>query len=332
MRRCILWLLVLLAFIVVGGRRSLADEGSETSRFVVAGYLPEYRLTDVPANRSLSRGTLSNGTPAHGESAHGTLAVTDLIFFGLRVPKDGQSIGGSLDTTQLQRLQSLPRRKDARLLVCVGGWNRSDGFAEVAKDKASRQKFVSELFQFCDTHGFTGVDYDWEHPQGTAEIEAYANLIVQTRERFHRRGWIVTVAQAPWQDLGTDVYGAVDRVHLMAYDHDFPQATFDKALADVDRLIGWECPAEKITLGIPFYGRNADRVARTYAELIQSSETVAEDDLRDGFALNDRETVIRKVRLAKRRGLAGVMVWELGQDANDPGQSLMSAIVEEAAK
>ena len=274
--------------------------------FVVAGYLPQYRIAEVTSDR--------------------LNAVTDLIFFGLHVPTPMEAMDLSIDDEVLRKLQSFRNDHDCRILVCVGGWDRSKGFVDIVGNDASRKRFIRLLTTFCKDHGFDGVDFDWEHPRGKVQIDAYACLIQETKAAFADRGWLVTVAQAGWQDLGPNVYRSVDRVHLMAYDHDFPQATLEKAESDVDRLIGWGCPPEKLALGIPFYGRNSGRQARTYADLTAETEGEIVGDLRDGFAMNGPATVRRKVRFAKRRGLAGVMVWELAQDAEERERSLMSVI------
>ena len=89
----------------------------------------------------------------------------------------------------------------------------------------------------------------------------------------------MTVAQASWQDLGKDVYQQADRIPLMAYDHAFPKTTYDKAAGDVERLISFGCPPQKIALGVPLYGRNRNGSARTYSELVASSSTTNSSDL-----------------------------------------------------
>lgn len=197
----------------------------------------------------------------------------------------------------------------------------------MAVDSAARRRFIEGMHAFCRANGFDGVDYDWEHPSGSEELALYAALIAETKEVFGA-DMLVTVAQAGWQDIGEKAYQSVDRIHLMAYDHAFPQATLAKATADVGALIAWGCPPEKIALGMPFYGRDRDRQAKTYAELIAAGEEVVADQI-DGFAFNGKETLTAKVQLVKQRGLAGVMVWEVGQDATDPGLSLWGHLVQQ---
>ena len=265
---------------------------------VVVGYLPEYRIAGFAGELE---------------------GVTDLVLFSLTVNADGTITEGPLAATHQSGLTRLRRAYRGRVLLTVGGWERSAGFTKVTATAAARKAFINRMVEICRSHRLSGIDFDWEHPEGKKEIAKYAMLIRETKKALAPRRGLVTVAQAGWQDLGKDVYTAVDRVHLMAYDHPYPQATFEKAKADVDRLIGFGCPREKIALGLPFYGRNKAGAAKAYTDL-------KNDD--SGYAYNSAVTIRRKVGHARRQGLAGVMVWELGQDAM--GEDSLLAVIRRA--
>ena len=276
------------------------------ARFAVIGYLPEYRIANV--------------TPEQLEP------ITDLVYFGLTPPADGRLPNSPVKPSVLQKLHQIKRVAKCRLLLTIGGWNRSEGFAALAKNNTARQRFIAALLAYCRDNGFDGVDYDWEHPENADELAAFGRLLVETKTAFQDTQLLVTVAQAEWQNLGKQAYGVVDRVHLMSYDHEFPQATVAKSKAGIDRLINWGCPAEKLALGAPFYGRNREGEARTYRELVAEHGPDANVDIVDGFAFNGRSTMAAKVRLAINRRLAGIMIWELGQDASRKEASLLATI------
>ena len=271
--------LLLAAAVLAGG-----------GEFAVVGYLPEYRL-DVVRGADLR-------------------PCTDLVYFSLLPNADG-SLPEIGEVTR-DRLRKLKTAADARLLVCVGGWGKSDRFAAVCGDDERRSRLVGEFASLCEGDLFDGVDLDWEHPRDDVEQRLYATLLVETAAALHRQGDLCTAAIAPWKPLTADAVSAIDRVHLMSYDHAFPHATLAKSEADLKAVA--DVPAEKLCLGVPFYGRNADRDASMYRDLagrpLKSSDITAE-----GYAFNGPETIAAKVRLAKTRGLAGVMIWEVGQDA-----------------
>ena len=279
---------------------------SPPSKFAVIGYLPEYRLDSIKWD-ALS-------------------GVTDLIYFGLAPNKNGRLAESPIPRAALIKLQSIKQQAHCRLLLSVGGWDRSNGFTELTSSPLSRQLFIRNLVQYCRQNAFDGIDYDWEHPKTQIELSNYAKLITETSNACHPHSMIVTVAQAAWQNLGKDVYEVVDRIHLMTYDHDFPQATYDKSTKDIERVIDWGCAPEKLALGIPFYGRDKDRKARNYGEITGNQPVDSTTDLIAGFAFNGQATVAKKVRYAAKQKLAGVMIWELGQDSSRSELGLLEAI------
>jgi chitinase len=286
-----------------------ASLGLAAAAPAVIAYLPNYRM------QSFDAGRLSG--------------VTDLIYFNITPTKSGGLPTPTMPASDLAKLRKITRDYDGRVLITVGGWACSDGFPALSASAAARSRFIRQLTAFCVKNKFGGIDYDWEHPTGAQQLADYSSLITETREHVRPRGMWVTVAQAGWQNLGTQIYANVDRVHLMAYDHPFPQATFEKSTADVERLVAWGCPPPKIAFGIPFHGRNEKRVAKTYAELseLQRSKMIESDDIRSGYAFNGPGTVKKKVAFTLSEGLAGIMVWELGQDASG-SEALMPIVLD----
>ena len=279
-----------------------ADDDS----FRITGYLPEYRV----------RGVLP-------ENCDG---LTHVIYFGVKAPADGR-LPSPVVPQELQKpLADLRKEVTCPFSVSIGGWQRSAGFASLCADKAAMRRFIDALAEWCVANGFRGVDYDWEHPKGTREIELYGDLIAETCDVFHAKGLEVSVAQAGWQNLGRSVYAKTDRIHLMAYDHDYPHATLRKSTADVKNLIKWGCPSEKIILGVPFYGRNRQNQARSYKQLTEEESFGHSTGISGGFAFNGRATVIAKTEFAMRKKLGGIMIWEITYDSPEPSRSLLRAI------
>lgn len=289
----------------VGVAVGSADEQEKTGHLkdeklgkLVVGYVPKYRLKGLKVEH--------------------LKGVTDLVYFGMEIGAEGELVG-RVEAWEVEKLKLIREKVGCRVMVCVGGWGRSEHFAKVCGDIALRERFVGELVKFCERYGFDGVDYDWEHPKGEREVEGYVELVKLTRRRFEQAAdkRVVSVAQASWQNLGKRMYAAVDRVHLMSYDHAYPQATFEKSTADVERLLGWECPGKKLVLGVPFYGRDKARNARAYRDLkrVWGKDNQGEvPDVVEGFALNGKQTLRKKMGLIRDKQLRGVMVWELGQD------------------
>lgn len=294
----------------IGGTAALASIAPEAiaeppSAFRLVGYLPWYRLKTWSAS--------------HAD------ALTDLIYFGIQPTTRGEFPANPIDRPALEKLRDLKRVIGCRLHICVGGGDRSAGFAALVERPRRRWAFVRQLRELAQRGGFDGVDYDWEHPNGDAQLADYHRLIDETRRTWGNHGQ-VTVAQSPWRDFGRGIYDAVDRVHVMSYNHKHPHARLADAQADVERMLKFGCPRDKLVLGVPFYGRNQRGRSRTYAEIAGSAAFQAGSDLVDGFAFNSRRTLRQKTRYTLDEELAGIMIWELGQDAAEADRSLLQAI------
>lgn len=304
------FLMLLIAFLAFS--RAPAADPPAAPQPVVVGYLPEYKV--------------------NGWKPDGLGAVTDLVYFGLALNGGSTLPLPPLPEGVSDRLQELRKLGPQRILVCVGGWDRSAAFPRIAADKTERAAFIEALAAYCRTNGFDGVDYDWEHPEGPEQLAALTTLLRETREVFVADKRLVTMAVPAWLDLPEEAYRAVDRVHLMSYDQPFPQSTVEQLGKDVERLVAHGCPREKIVAGVPFYGRNAKGDARTYGELMSPRPRKGDGDVIDGYAFNGPATIRRKLQLIEREKLGGIMFWEITQDSSSPGTSLLKVIEKELSR
>lgn len=183
---------------LITGLITLATAQAE---FALIGYLPEYRVAGITK-----------------EQVQG---VTDLIYFGLKPEADGKLGSNVIKPDVLKKLRTLQLSTKCKLLICIGGWGRSEHFPALAASPASRKRFIDEILKYCLKHGFDGIDYDWEHPKDEKQMGDYQSLLVETSTAFHEKKLRVTVAQSSWQNIGKKSYQAIDRVHLMSYDHPF---------------------------------------------------------------------------------------------------------------
>jgi GH18 family chitinase len=279
----------------------------EPRPFRIVGYLPEYRLN-----------TIHNSWGKH---------LTDIIYFSIEPKASGEIDTSRVNEKALRQLKAVARQNKVRILICLGGWGCSKGFGLMATDKNCRRRFVRNLTKFCKKRGFAGADFDWEFPRGKQEQDAYSALLVETKNMFQPHGMIVTVAVKSNQRLTADAYKAVDYIHLMSYNHGAKHATYYASVADTQRQLAYGAPKEKLCLGVPFYGRNMNnrRDARSYAELVTGYHPAPGVNNVGGIYFNGINTIQQKTRYAMKKKLAGIMIWEIGQDTFDD-TSLLGAI------
>lgn len=279
--------------------------------FRVVGYLPDYRLADYELQRAGN--------------------LTDLTIFSVEPTADGKLNLDRLQNCPWPALLKFKTTHRVRLILTIGGWERSKHFAAVASSSDLRKTFVDEVLTFCQSMRLDGVDLDWEHPEGDVQAQSYALLLNDLRTAFNPRGLLLTVTVAAWQKLTPEAVDAVDFVQVMAYDHDLQHSTFDGAKKDVELLQSSKVPAGKIILGLPFYGRHVKtREATTYFDIVDKFRPADNANDVQGVYFNGPDLIRRKTQYAIESRLGGVMIWELGQDAK--GEKSLLRVVDDALR
>lgn len=285
--------------------RPTPGPGISKPGLAIVGYLPDYRALDPEWGRY----------------------ITDIVYFSATVRASGDLDTARLSERTLIALHDMRATYGTRVFLAIGGWDRSQNLAAVATDAVLREHLAQALTTYCLDNHLDGVDLDWEFPQDERENQAYVALLAAIRRAFAPHGLRVSVALAPWQDLGLGLTEAVDRIHVMSYDHQGRHATFEQAVADIQVFLARGAPPEKLLLGVPFYGRSVDDPAHalTYAEIVRRFKPAPEVDEAGGVYFNGVATIQQKTRYALEQRLGGVMIWELGQDTGDE-TSLLRAI------
>ncbi len=273
----------------------------------VAGYLPDYRVAAID--------------PSIGSR------LTDVVFFSIE-PQPDQPLRHPQWEAAKPLLQSWKKQHGVRVTITLGGWNRSSGFPKIAATPTSRKAFGTEVLKLCQDYGLDGVDLDWEHPQNAREEADYAALIIELKRVLKPHHLTVTAAVAGWQNLPKAGWLALDAVHLMAYDGPKQHSTYESAVADVQRLRDQGMPADRIRLGLPFYGRGITErdKALTYAEIVKKYAPSPEVNEVEGAYFNGPDLIRRKLKFTAEQKLNGVMIWEIGQDA--PGDAGLLRVID----
>src|SRR5271165_1727288 len=300
--------------------------------------------------------------------------------------------GFAADAGNLAALNALKRdNPQLTVLVSVGGWLWSGGFSDMALTKESRAIFIDSVASFVTRYNLDGLDIDWEYPGMPGSTQRfrpedkqnYTLLVKELRAQFdsmekkaHLRLYITLATGGEsgfleHTEMG-EVQKYVDTVNLMAYDYYEPGAgkitgnhaplftdPADPKAISADRSVReYEkagVPAEKIVLGVPFYGHVWGKVPPLNNGLFQPGEpvphaysnykAVVNTMLGHGFSrywdasasvpylynakkqifvsYEDPESLALKCKYVRDHHLAGMMFWDY---SGDPSGALLSAI------
>jgi len=297
----------------------------------------------------------------------------------------------SLDGGNIAALRELKtRHPHLKVLVAVGGWTGSGKFSDVALTAESRQTFAQSAVDLVMRRWpgvFDGIDIDWEYPVRGGlptnvtrpEDRENCTLFLQAiRRELDAQGardgrqYLLTVATiagpAVFAQLELEkVAATVDWFNVMTYDYHAGSriAHFNAPLftatgdptpgftidSTVLRYLRGGVTADKIVVGLPFYGRVYAGVADTNDGLFQPAPGPVPEEWRTGtdyrslvrrrptdsgfrrvlhpearvpffynpatgvwITYDDPESIAEKVAYVRARGLGGVMAWELGGD------------------
>jgi GH18 family chitinase len=263
------------------------DAGSSsTNKPMLFGFLPDYRFDSLAVDFVVPR-------------------VTHLCLFGSEADKATGSLIARLPSEdRLAAIKAIAKASSTKLFLGLGGAGRSEFFAAVLANKARAARLLDNLIDVCRKHGFVGVELNWMYPTRAQDIQhlsAFVNLL-------RKADLLTSMAIPPDEQFAQALSGiGFDFFHVMYY-----QAKIGGPTAHAERLlrsISKHIQPNRLTLGVPFYGLNkASNEAVSFEDILKSEDAKAK------FNFEDRALLSDKLELARRESLAGLSIWELGQD------------------
>ena len=243
-----------------------------------------------------------------------------------------------------------------KVLISVGGWG-SGNFSEMAADSTLRARFVQSCIEAVNRHKLDGVDIDWEYPTSSAagissspdDTHNFTLLMRDLRQALGHNDLLTfaSVATAKYVDFPA-VLPYLDFVNVMSYDmavvprhHSALRAADDDYLTiekAVQHHLDAGVPADKLVVGLAFYGKGTVRPERgaemqtfitenaltehwneegQYAYLTDSIGNVV-------YSFDNARSLAEKCRFANQKQLRGAMYWEYSR--NDSTHNLSRAV------
>lgn len=301
------------------GKSGTETEDDRSQGFKVIGYLP---------GRSVDTTAIPYGLLTH-------------INFAFAIPaKTGGGLDALRNADKLTALVKKAHENNVKVFISIGGWSVGDGggddsrFHRMAENGEQRNYFVTKTMQMVHDYDLDGVDLDWEYPDiENRSAEDYVLLMKQLADSLHAENLQLTAAVVHYGNQGrgikNEIFDIVDWLNLMAYDDDHGQPVPHSPFSLAEKSINYwirdrGLPPSKAVLGLPFYGKPRRPNLSHYKDLIAAGADPYADEY-DSVYYNGVTTIQRKTRLAQNEKLAGVMIWEIGQDTHDE-HSLLKAI------
>lgn len=291
--------------------------------FIVAGYLPAW------------------GMDAVDFEVAGHLDI--LYFFSLAPDENGEFYAIPEISEYLTALKGTLHRDRTRLYIVVGGYWESETIFPMAKDAEKRASYIHELVSFCRENGLDGVDLDWEPYPFSISDEEYLALAGQMSDSLRANNLEFSIAMMISQyNTSAKLILLVDYINVMAYeifDDEWNHIPMDMFEDYAGRHISAGIPAGKMIMGVPYFGRRQYREGDTsptfltYRRIVELASPAPGQDTYLSYAYNGIDLVRQKTRYLMNGNYAGIMSWEISQDAPyNSGYSLTRAIIEEVGK
>ncbi|MFI8931822.1 glycoside hydrolase family 18 protein [Streptomyces sp. NPDC053474] len=345
-------------------------------------YGRNYHVKNVETSGSANK--LTHINYAFGNVQGGKCTMGDAYAATDKAYSADQSVDGVADTwdqplrgnfNQLRKLKK--KHPDLKILWSFGGWTWSGGFTEAAKNP---QAFAQSCYDLVENSKwadvFDGIDIDWEYPNAcglscdTSGRAAYKNLMSAVRAKFGSKNLVTAAIPADASSGGkidaADYAGAaqyVDWYNPMTYDFfgawdakgptaphspltsypGIPKADWNSQ-ATIAKLKGLGIPADKLLLGIGFYGRGWTGVTQkapggtatgpaqgTYEQGIDDYKVLKTKCPANGtvggtayahcgtnwWSYDTPATIAGKMSYKNQQGLGGTFFWELSGDTSN---------------
>jgi GH18 family chitinase len=215
-----------------------------------------------------------------------------------------------------------------KVIASLGGGGGGKNYPDLISTAENRTAFCEKIMQYVAEYDLDGVDLDLEENPDHVLWVNYEAWVKELRKQCTAKNKLLTSAVSTWfSDSMTDeTFACFDYITLMAYDGAFDNHSSYEA---GERMIQHyltvrHVDADKIVLGLPFYGHRGGKYnAVGFKDIIAANPDAWDSDYVDTTSYNGVSTVKRKCELAKKYG--GIMVWELSYDIEGE-HSLLKAI------
>lgn len=252
------------------------SQSARKKKYVINGYVGGYRGTPVNIDEIDAK-----------KLTHINYAFVNCI--------DSMAVLSNLktDTVNFRLLNQLKKvNPDLQILISIGGWTWSKNFSDAVLTPTSRALFAKTSIDIVRQHKLDGVDIDWEYPGQLGDNNKFRPedkgnftlMFIELRKELDKlsaetgKKYLLTAALGASKKFIANtemdkVAKLLDYLFLMTYDFGGPNGTVghhtnlysygpdgtgssaDQAIRD---FIAAGVPANKLGIGVAFYGKAVD--------------------------------------------------------------------------
>lgn len=335
-----------------------ADKPNSPPRVMIGYYASfgDLEIADIPWNR-----------------------LTHLCHAYLKTDDQGKLVAD--ETVPSKELTAAAHKHNVRVLLSLGGGRTTTGFERVTADEKALATYVNQVAKAAVLNGYDGIDIDWEFPRNKQTMQRFTQLVVAVRrkldaveKKLNNKRYLLTAEVSPSPYFGKyieveKVLPHLDWLHVSTYDFSGPwdrvaahQSPLLPSRDDPDRqwravslaMKYWrdeqQVPAQKLVVGLPFYGRAfpatkryqaLDRSKRSQHGVLSFRDTRNllkqkwraswDDDVQAPWlqtptgknmivAYDDRNSIYKKTLWTKQQGFRGVYFMAIHQDRMPDGK------------
>jgi len=285
------------------------------------------------------------------------------------------------DTVNFRHLNQLKKQNPAlKIMISIGGWTWSGKFSDAVLSDTSRQQFAASAIDIVRKFDMDGIDIDWEYPglpgdKGNIyrpeDKQNYTLMFKEFRSQLNAlqqqtgKKYLLTTAAGAFKGFldHTDMAAAqqyLDYINLMTYDYSgggkiasnhtelYASKAYEAHNNADEAVTLFEAagvPANKLVMGIAFYGHSAilapgakglgDTVAtslkgvgytlikdsilnkpgfKVHRDRAAKADYIYNKTTRQFISFDDEWSVKKKCKYALKKKMGGVMFWEYDSD------------------
>jgi GH18 family chitinase len=249
--------------------------------------------------------------PNWSYSCYTTLDYSALTHLNIAFcnPNTNGDLSAGISDSNLRAIIEKAHQNGVKVMASLGGAGYATNYPALISTPAARTAFCNKIIAYALNYDFDGVDLDVEGEAADAFWAQYEPWVQELRTKCTENDLLLTTAVGQWygHKITNQTLTYFDFITIMEYDL--------KAGNYQGRINYWlntkGAPANKLALGVPFYGHKSGNYL-AYKDILAVNPDAWYVNHFDDYSYHNPADIAAIAQLSKQ--YSGVMIWELSQD------------------